>query len=198
LGLLQAQSPSTTLKLDGLEIEFDAAGDWTRMYSTYRQPVSFPDRTGIRKAYTIAEEKGKAQIIRFMQENVATDRLVAEVNTEIQQAERSISGEKETVSKTTKRHMLESVTEFTRSYSSGMLRGITVLEQGYDEKAEEVWVKIGLSRKTAALGQRLQNDLANPTSRDSARANDAAATAGTRKLFQSGELQTRKPPFDHD
>jgi hypothetical protein len=42
------------------------------------------------------------------------------------------------------------VREFTRSHASGTLRGVTVLGTGYNEQAEEVWVKVGFSRATMA------------------------------------------------
>lgn len=193
-GQVAAQAAANTLSLDGLEIEFDANGDWSRMYSTYRQPVSFPDRVGLRKAYTIAEEKGKAQIIRFMQENVSSERLVEEVNKEVQQAARSQANGKESISRNTQREMVESVKEFTRSYSAGTLRGVTVLEQGYDEKAEEVWVKIGLSRRSAALGQQLQQDLANPrAAKPKGNAGPDSMEAGP-PIKQGSEVRSRKPP----
>jgi hypothetical protein len=184
------------LVLDGLEIEFDEAGNWIQMYSTYRQPVSFPDRTGLRKAYIIAEEKGKAQIIRFMEEKVTSERLIEEVSKESQTALRRQSNGTQSISRDTQREMVESIKEFTRSYSAGTLRGVTILEQGYDEKAEEVWVSIGLSRRTAALGQQLQGDLRNPAgsvkrgglnSRDTTR-------SPTSSGMQGSEVRTRRPP----
>ena len=190
-----SQPAITNLVLDGLEIEFDDAGDWVRMFSTYRQPVSFPDRRGIRNAQTIAEEKGKAQIVRFMRENVTSERLVEEVSKESQTALRNQAGGKEAVSRTTQREMVESIREFTRSYSEGTLRGVTVLEQGYDERAEEAWVKIGLSRRTAALGQRLQRDLQNPAGNGSAKAARPDSTGSqSSSVMQKSEVRTRKPP----
>lgn len=183
-----AEAP-ISLVLDGLEIEFDDAGDWVRMYSTYRQPVSFPDRAGIRRAYTMAEEKGKAQIIRFFQENVTSERLIEEVNRESQTAKREQNGETEAVSRTTQRDMVESVREFTRSYSAGTLRGVTIIEQGYDEAGEEVWVKIGLSRTTMRLGAQMQQDIANPRGSGS-----AARDTTKRPIMQPGEVRTRRIP----
>jgi hypothetical protein len=141
--------------LDGLDIEFDATGNWTRMYSTYRQPVGFPDRQGLRKAYTIAEEKGKAQVVRHLEQEITSERLVEEVDNATQQATRTQNGQSASINKTTRPHMVESVRELTRSFSRGTLRGVTVLEQGYDEKAEEVRVKIGISRTSIRLSDHL-------------------------------------------
>lgn len=160
---------STTLKLDGLDMDFDEAGNWSAIYSTYTQPVEFPDRQGIKKAQIIAEEKGKAQIISFLNQEISSERLVEEVDKTVQNAERNQgTGKDDKLTRTSQRQMVSSVKEFTRSFASGNLRGVTILGTGYDEKAEEVWVKVGLSRKTIGiandLGQSLQN---GPSSRSS-------------------------------
>lgn len=176
------------LALDGLDIEFDDTGNWVRMSSTYRQPVNFPDRAGLRRAYTIAEERGKAQIIRYFEENVTSERVIQEVNSEVQTAQRTQVGGSSEVTRTTQRKMVESITEFTRSYSRGTLRGVTIIEQGYDEAAEEVWVKIGLSRASVSIGTQIQNDVANPVQRGSRP--DSAGGNGLRP----GEVRTRKIP----
>jgi len=179
---------SFLMPLDGLEIEFAESGDWVRIYSTYRQPVAFPDRAGLRKAYTIAGEKGKAQIIRFFKERVTSKRLIEEVSRESQNAVRSQKDGQQSVSRETQREMVESIKEFTESYSEGMLRGVTVLEQGYDEAAEEVWVKIGISRRNAALGGKLQQDLRNPTGA-SVKRPDSIGTG----IFAPTEARRRPP-----
>src|SRR4051794_16691918 len=138
---------TNTLRLDGLDIEFDANGNWNKIYSTYTHPVDVPDRRGIKKAQVIAEEKGKAQIVRFLKQEVSSERLVEEVDTTLQTAtHKQGSGSKDELSKTTQRTMKESVREFTRSYAQRTLRGVTVIETGYNSGAEEAWVKVGFSR----------------------------------------------------
>lgn len=178
---------ASRLALDGLDIEFDDKGNWLRMYSTYRETVRFPDRQGINRAYRVAQEKGKAQIVRFFEENVTSERLIQEVDRESQRALRQESDSSETFNRNTQREMVSSVSEFTRSYSRGTLRGVTVIEQGYDETAEEVWVKIGLSRSTVALGAQMQRDIANPTARGS------ASDSTKRTIRQPSEVRTRIP-----
>jgi hypothetical protein len=157
VGQVQANANGTsTLKLDGIDIDFDASGNWSAIYSTYTQPVDFPDRRGIKKAQIIAEEKGKAQIIRFLNQEVSSDRLVEEVDKTVENAERTLgTGKDDKFTRTSQRQMVESVKEFTHSFGSGNLRGVTVLETGYNEKAEEVWVRIGISRKTIAIANSL-------------------------------------------
>jgi len=151
---------SSTLKLEGIDIDFDAAGNWSAIYSTYTQPVEFPDRRGIKKAQIIAEEKGKAEIIRFLDQEVSSERLVEEVDKTVENAERNQgTGNDDKLTRTSQRQMVESVKEFTRSYASGNLRGVTVLETGYNEKAEEAWVKIGISQKTITIANGLRQNL---------------------------------------
>lgn len=175
---------STTLKLNGLDIDFDAAGNWSAIYSTYTHPVDFPDRRGIKKAQTIAEEKGKAQIIRFLNQAVESDRLVEEVDKTFQNAGRTQeSGKNDKITRSTRRQMVESVNEFTHSHSSGNLVGVTILGEGYDEKAEEAWVKIGISRKTISIANSLRKTLAG----DSAPASSAPRRASGGTLVQPSE-----------
>jgi hypothetical protein len=133
---------------------------FTPDYSRYTQPVEFPDRRGIRAAQMIAEEKGKAQIIRFFGEEISSERLVEEVDASVQSASR-IAGpnSKDDLSKTTQRTMKQSVREFTRSYAQGSLRGVTVIGSGYDTETEEAWVKVGFSRATMTIADAVHDSM---------------------------------------
>lgn len=176
---------SNTLRLDGIDIEFDPNGNWNKIYSTYTQPVDVPDRRGIKKAQVIAEEKGKAQIVRFLQQEVSSDRLVEEVDTTLQTAtHKQGPGSKDEISKTTQRTMKESVREFTRSFAKGTLRGVTVIEVGYNSNAEEAWVKVGFSRSTMAISDNVQKSIQAPGSVGS---DDAKNGSGVKK--QPGEVR---------
>jgi hypothetical protein len=135
----------TVYLADGLDVEFDAQGNWNKVYSTYHQPVDFPDRRGIKKSQVIAEEKAKAQIVRHMGEMVSSERIIEELDVTLQTAERTQgSGAKDKLTKTTQRTMKDSLQEFTRSYAQKTLSGVTVFETGYDSDAEEAWVKSDL------------------------------------------------------
>ena len=46
--------------------------------------------------------------------------------------------------------MMESVTEITTSFARGNLRGVIILEKGYDEKRGDAWTKVGISQRTIA------------------------------------------------
>lgn len=143
--------------VDGVSIEWGANGAVSRLISRFSQPVSFPDRRGINTAQIVAEEKAKAAIIRFMDQNVTTGRVVDEVNQEMETAARNRSGVGENWSLQNTRNYTQSLREFVSSVASGNLRGVIVLERGYDETLEEAWVVVGISANTINAAQGVQD-----------------------------------------
>jgi hypothetical protein len=141
--------------IDGVEIEWNPDGSFNRIYSRYTQPVAIPDRQGISKAQVIAEEKAKAAIVRFNTQEVASGRVVTEIQNDMNQT----SSTKDAITKTSQRQMLESLSEVTSSVAAGKLRGVIVLERGYDEKEGLAWVKVGISQKTMNASKSLENAL---------------------------------------
>lgn len=152
--------------IDGVEIEWAPDGSFNRIYSRFSQAVNFPDRQGISKAQIIAEEKAKAAIIRFMDQRVASARVVAEVQNDMNQSTRTRgTNQDDNIQKTSQRQMVESLSEVTSSVSAGKLRGVIVLERGYDQKEEVAWVKVGISKKSMGAADSLGNSLSGkPTS----------------------------------
>jgi hypothetical protein len=136
---------------DGLEYKFAPDGGLAGVYSTYAQPVLFPDRRGIKTAQVIAEEKAKAAIIRFMEQKVKSGVMVKEVESGIETATRTQGSGADKFVKQNERKMIQTVTEFNGSFASGKLTGVSVLEQGYNEKTEEAWVKVGYNLTTIGL-----------------------------------------------
>jgi hypothetical protein len=162
-GTVETQSDGSSVwqaGIDGVEIEWSPDGSFNRIYSKFTQSVAFPDQQGIGKSQTIAEEKAKAAIIRFMDQQVATARVTAEVQNDMNKSSRTRADGKDEISKTSQRQSIENLTEVTSSAAAGRLRGVIVLERGYDQKAEAVWVKVGVSKKTMASAQSLKNALA--------------------------------------
>lgn len=156
--------------VDGVEIEWAPDGTIRRLYSRYSTPVEFADRRGISKAQIIAEEKAKANIVRYLNQSVSSSRVVAEVQADINKATQlRETDERATVKKVDERTIIESLTELTTSFSAGSLRGVIVLEKGYDDKLEEVWVTVGISDKTIAAARGVQNMINNKstTAKDS-------------------------------
>lgn len=148
---------------EGVEIEWSPDGSFNRVYSTFYEPVRFPDRAGISKAQMIAEENAKGNIVRFIKQNSSSERLVTQVDTDTDTAIRTRSEAGDAISKETKRMMISTLTQITRSFASNDLRGVILLEKGYDQKKEEAWVKVGISRKTMNAAQSLSNAISSPS-----------------------------------
>lgn len=175
--------------IDGVSLIFDNSGKLDRLVSTFRQPVTIPDASGIRKAKTIAEEKAKAAIVRFTDEQISSERVISQVESDVT----STTYAKATgVNSTTTRQMVESVTELTKSYASGSLTGVIVLEQGYDAETQEVWVTVGISNKTKGAAAAVQQMLtepaapADPTEKASETDADCCDAAGSTKSSNTG------------
>jgi hypothetical protein len=154
--------------VDGVEIEWNTDGSVRRISSRYSAPVEFPDRRGIQTAYVIAEEKAKAAIIRFLDQSVSSNRMVTEVQNDVNKAtqERQTSVQA-SVKKVDERTLIQKLSEVTSSFAKGNLRGVVALEKGYDSKAEEAWVVVGISGKSinaaAAIRQFQSGQTATPT-----------------------------------
>jgi len=140
--------------VDGIEIEWNANGTVRRISSKFSTPVEFADRRGISKAQIIAEEKAKAAIIRFLDQSVSSTRVVAEVQNDVNKAtQERQTGAAPRVGKVDERTLIENLTEVTTSFAKGALRGVIILEKGYDSKTEEASVVVGISDKTIAASR---------------------------------------------
>ncbi|MET4153514.1 hypothetical protein ABIC06_005239 [Bradyrhizobium sp. RT7b] len=155
--------------VDGVEVEWNGDNSVKRISSRFSTPVEFGDRRGISKAQIIAEEKAKAAIVRFLEQSVSSTRVTTEMQNDFNHAtQERKTGEKATVQKVDQRVMMESLTEVTTSFASGKLRGVIVLERGYDDKTDEAWVVVGISDKTikAASGVKAMSDERKPVKTD--------------------------------
>lgn len=151
--------------VDGVEVEWNNDGSVKRISSRFSTPVEFGDRRGISKAQIIAEEKAKAAIVRFLEQSVSTTRVTTEMQNDLNQAtQERQTGAKANIKKVDQRVMMESLTEVTTSFAAGKLRGVIVLEKGYDDKTDEAWVVVGISDKTikAASGVKAMNEEPKP------------------------------------
>jgi catabolite regulation protein CreA len=114
----------------------------------------------LRTQRVLEKGKAKAAIIRFMDQKVATARVTTEIQNDMNNSTRTRADGKDEITKVSQRKMIENLTEVTSSTAAGILRGVIVLERGYDQKAEAAWVKVGISKKTMAGAQSLKNALA--------------------------------------
>jgi hypothetical protein len=134
--------------VDGPKIEWNADGSFRRISSRYSTPVEFADRQGIYKAQIIAEEKAKAAIISYIKQDLTASRVVNEIQEDLNKAtQERTTGTSARVSKTDTRTIVSNLTEVTTSAAAGSLRGVIVLEKGFNTKTEEAWVVVGISDK---------------------------------------------------
>jgi hypothetical protein len=162
----------------GVELKFDANGQLLSVKSTFLHPVDFPDRRGISKAYIIAEEKAKANIVRYMKQVSSSTRTVREIDDSLSKATRNSNSEGASWSKENTRKVIESLEEVTGSSAQAVLQGVRILERSYNEKAEEVKVVVGINRQSIAGAAQLGKSMnpANPTSME------GASTGGTQNM----------------
>lgn len=179
--------------IDGVEVEWAPDGSVRRISSQISQPVSFPDKRGIRKAQTIAEEKAKAAIVRWLNQESFSTRVVTEIDQDIETASRARGDQGESWSKSNQRKMVENLTEVVGSYAKGSLRGVMILERGYDEADEEAWVKVGISKKSIAASKQVDQMIEgtdNPGSSSEKCNNDSKCN----KLGSGSEVQKIQDP----
>lgn len=154
-----AQTDVFELPLQGIQIESGANGEWERIYATGVQPVEFPDRRGITTAQRIAEQRAKAEIVKFFDQEMSAETIVSEMEATTQVSTRQLGSSGESFGKESQRVLATSLSEVLRSYSSSTLRGVMVLESGYDEASEEAWVKVGISRRSLAMASAARSDM---------------------------------------
>ena len=149
--------------VDGIEIRWNTDGSVYGIHSKYSQPVEFGDRRGISTAQVIAEEKAKGAVVRFMEQASSSTRLVTEVEEDLNKmTQERQGGAKGNVSKVDQRTLLTSLTEVTGSFAAGKLKGVVILEKGYDEKSEQAWVVAGISERTIAAARGVHDMLNKP------------------------------------
>ena len=185
--IVQAQDGGTKWQagIDGVEIEWAPDGSVKRLYSRDGQPVEFADRRGITGAQTIAEEKAKAAIVRFMDQRVASSRVVTEVEADLGKATQERRAGDTQVKKVDERTLLTSLSEISGSYASGQLRGVIVLEKGYDEKAGEAWAVVGISDKTIRAARAVK-DMNEPAAQEKG---TGPSQPGNSLGLQNGEIR---------
>jgi hypothetical protein len=107
------------------------------------------------------------------------------------------TGKASAITKTSQRQMIENLTEVTSSVAAGKLRGVIVLERGYDEKEEVAWVKVGISQKTMKGSQSLEDALRNkPAPSASPPSQGGPATPNNGGLRSPGSELQRSPQKD--
>jgi hypothetical protein len=185
---IERQADGTTTwqaGINGATLEFNPNGTVKRIFSKYSHPVAIADKRGIHTAMIIAEEKAKGSIVRFLQQEVASGRIVNEFQNTISKSTQEKTGNAESLSTVDQRTIGESLTELSSSFASGTLSGVVVLENGYDDKEREAWVVVGLSEKTMAAAKATRDMLTE------SQRNTPASTTTTPTTQRPGSILRR-------
>ena len=163
----------------GVEVKMDKSGRLLSVKSSYTQPVEFPDRRGINTSYIIAEEKAKAQLIRFSSQESMSSRKVNELESQISKATQTSGNNAGGWTKDNTRTVTTNLNEVTGSFAAGNLKGVTILERTYDEKKSEVTVVVGINSQTAAAAAQLRsgNFSAPPSSDNGTQSNGSSSSS---------------------
>ena len=200
-GQIETKPEGTTVwqaGIDGPRVEWGPDGSWNRIYSRYSQPVAFPDRQGISKAQIIAEEKAKGEIVRFINQEVASARVVTEIQNDMNQSTRTKwTAQEDNITKTSQRQMIETLSEITSSVAAGRLRGVVVLERGYDAKEEVAWVEVGISQKTMRASESL-NGAINGKMAPTGPSSQPGTPPNTRGAIRPPESEVQQSPQKKD
>lgn len=132
---------------DGVILDEDLA----RVISVYRQPVKFADRSGVRKATVIAQERAKGNIVRFFSQSQTTIREIEEVDQGGEDATRIVDSNGDLVTRTITRNQSEILRQLDASFAISDLKGILQIEESYDKELSEVCVAMGFSAKSTKM-----------------------------------------------
>jgi hypothetical protein len=180
--------------VDGVALEFNADGSFKRLYSRADHPVNFPDRAGISKAQTIAEEEAKAHIVSFIKQFVVTGQTTTQVDNDMSKSNRDVTDGKEIISKNITRTIVENVTKFSGSFSNGVISGVIVLERGYDDKKESAYATMGVSAKSISAARGLSDMLnGDPAAADTSAPKAPPVDNG---VFKRQDSEARKSNTD--
>lgn len=129
---------------DGIIIEAEKS----RVISVYRQPVKFLDRSGVRKASVIAQERAKAEIVRFFSQFQTTMREIEEVDQDGEDATRIVDSNGDVTTRTITRNQSFVLRQLDASFASSSISGILQIEEAFDKEMSEVCVAVGYSAKS--------------------------------------------------
>ena len=149
-----------TDSIGGVKVEYDEYGSWLRMRTTGEAELPFGSPSDIRRAKKKSILRAKAALVKFMKETITSSEHLEDVANTISNEQRK--GGK--YSKDVLRKTLEDESEMISGSADGILRGIIVLEEKVDKNNQNVWVTLGVSRKTVKAAAGLKKSINNPES----------------------------------
>jgi hypothetical protein len=120
--------------VDGVKVEYNPDNTVKRLSVKQITAVEFPDRRRILKAQKVAALQAEAAIVRFVKRMNTSDETYTDMETNINKSTRSRGNGMDGTQKLNERTVVNELKTTIQSYASGELRGLIVLEKGYDEK----------------------------------------------------------------
>ena len=127
------------------------------LVAVYYQAVLFPDKSGIRRAAIVAEERAKSEIIRYFDAYQTTSRKISETDSSSQSATRIVDENGQTTNREITREQSMVLDQVDRSMAVGNLRGLQKIEESYDADGEEICVAMAFSAKSNEAAQEAQS-----------------------------------------
>lgn len=143
----------------GQGIDVQAENGGTKILSTGRAAVSMDDVDPIMDAQEEATMKAKAQIAKFLNEDIQSDSTITKVVNESKQSDGTV--------KKVNRDELIARVKTLRNSTSALLRGVVPLGSCYT-KAREYRVTVGLKPETIAAAERTAGAINSSVSRQPA------------------------------
>lgn len=153
--------------------------NWVQLFSTAYGTFDFNDRDDINAAKFEAKLMAKAELVKFMTEEINTVEGMSKVTTKRKNLSATADGTEVQVNN----ESIKKVTNNIVSNSSGLIKGILTLCEHVDKDNKEVQVIVGVSEKTINIA----NDFNRKTKNNK--------SSNNRKLKQSKskiESETRK------
>lgn len=132
---------------DGVVVSWGADGAVQGVTSRATVAVSSGDAAAVSNALVIAEERAKAAIVRFMQESVSSERVISQVTSDLH----ALDG-----TGIDRRALVTTFREVTRSFASGQLSGVVLLERDFDAIQKLAWVVVGIDARSLGASKALR------------------------------------------
>jgi len=149
-----------TDSIGGVKVEYDEYGSWRRMRTTGESELLFGSPSDIRRAKKKSVLRAKAALVKFMKQTITSSEHLENVANTISNEQRK--GGK--YSKDALKKTLEDESEMISGSADGILRGIIVLEEKVDKNNQNVWVTLGVSRRTVQAATGLKRSINSPKS----------------------------------
>ena len=146
----QQQEPQYTSPT-GVELKFNDDGSVRAIIATGEADLQFGDRKDIRKAVQVATMRAKANISKFMSEDIKSSENLAEVTETLVEQE----NENTKASRKTAEMQLEAIS----NNSQAILTGVVTLKQDINKNEKYVSVTVGVKEQTIQAATGISNSI---------------------------------------